>query len=82
MTGRDHVAFQSLQLRAELYPRRARFADKELAVSCPHESTSPQFLIYPSSLSSILSHSLLWGVPRRELPEPVPSLPVDGARSI
>ena len=30
-----------------------------------------QFLIYPSSLSSSLSHSLLWGVPRSESPEPV-----------
>ena len=35
-----------------------------------------------SFLSSILSHSLLWGVPCSESPEPVLSLPADGARSI
>ena len=82
MTGRDHVAFQSLQLRAEFSPRRARVPLVMFEVSCPHEYIALQFLIYPSSLSNILSHSLLWGVPRRELPEPVPSLPVDGARSV
>ena len=32
--------------------------------------------------NSISNHSLLWGVPCSESPEPVLSLPADGARSI
>ena len=35
-----------------------------------------------SFLFSIVSHSLLWGTPRSELPEPIKLLPTDGARRV
>ena len=59
------------QLRAEEYPRRARIDAKPEETSCPHEYILFQFWIYPLFLFSIVSHSLLWGVPRSESPEPV-----------
>ncbi len=43
-----------------------------------HENILFQFWIYPLSLFSIVSHSLLWGTPRSELPK----LPTDGARRV
>ena len=70
------------QLWAEPFPRIPRCDGEVLEVSCPHEYSTLQFLIYPSFLSSILSHSLLWGVPRSKAPDPVLPLPTDGARNI
>ena len=80
---KESVVLAPAYLRGESYrPRITRFDSVLGKVSCPQEPISLQFLIYPSSLSSILSHSLLWGVPRSKAPEPVPPLPPDGARSV
>ena len=80
----EYVPVLLFQQRAETHPRCARIGVKAglILVSCPQEYIRFQFLIYPLSLSSILSHSLLWGVPRSESPEPLLPLPTDGARSV
>ena len=70
------------QKRAEVYPRYARNDSAAEEVSCPHEYILFQFWIYPLFLFSIVSHSLLWGTPRWESPEPVEILPTDGARRV